>query len=468
MTHYLTEHQRNVANYIWMATSAVGAAFCFLILFITFAIWLYPKSRLHLDRVSWRIVVWALMANFILAITGIASTRLPQSSETLCAFSVFVLQMAFQFSGFLFFTISLNLQLVVIHGFSGQKLEKIYIAGSVAIAIILNVPPYAAGKLGWDPLEGHCWYTADSSREDKLVWQIATQIIWVALTAFGEIINSMCVIIWMWRYNTQACNFSDVNLSEADQSNHIYETNSQGSFNSINYRRIFIRISRYPLASCFVNLLSIFTVLRLAMNNDYNNQAIKPFTQHFIKDYNLLLLSDFLYGGRPIVYAALAACDPAFIRGFKTLLGYLLSRCGSGRGPRPDLHDSETKLSPLGFRPAPMANDLPIPNHSASTTVHVEVSRMIHNNESSSVSESKIKYAHDVESSKGTNMKNPRDGNAEDSSVMFTTTIDQKSMDVLDISLPQKSRRSSLLRFFRGSDQERQERQEEDGFWKQV
>ncbi|KAF9259999.1 hypothetical protein L218DRAFT_622199, partial [Marasmius fiardii PR-910] len=38
------------------------------------------------------------------------------------------------------------------------------------------------------------------------------------------------------------------------------------------------------------------------------------------KDYNVLLLSDFLYGGRAIVYGLLAATDPALIRGIKTLV----------------------------------------------------------------------------------------------------------------------------------------------------
>ncbi|THU79846.1 hypothetical protein K435DRAFT_810375 [Dendrothele bispora CBS 962.96] len=105
----------------------------------------------------------------------------------------------FNFSGpgCLFFTISLNLQLVVIHEFSGRKFEKFYITGSAAIAIILTVPPYATGKFGWDPLEGCCWYSLKSSKEDKLIWEITTQMIWTALTAFGEFINSAYVIMDM-------------------------------------------------------------------------------------------------------------------------------------------------------------------------------------------------------------------------------------------------------------------------------
>ncbi|THU95965.1 hypothetical protein K435DRAFT_859049 [Dendrothele bispora CBS 962.96] len=493
MTYYMTQHKRDVANYIWMTTSAVGAAACFLILFITFAIWLHPKSRAHLDRVSWRIVVWALAANFIFAIASVASSRLPQSSETLCGFSVFVLQIALQFSGSLFFTISLNLQLVVIHGFSGQKFEKFYIAGSAAIAIILNVPPYATGKFGWDPMEGNCWYTLDSSKEDKLVWQIATQMIWTALTAFGEIINSACVIIWMWRYNRRVRHvtqqLSSKNSSESDQSDHVHETNSQRSFTPINYKGIFVRISRYPLASCFVNLLSIFTALHSTMINDYGSQT----------DYNILLLSDFLYGGRPVVYATLAALDPAFIRGFKTLLDHLLSRNRSDQDPRSGLSDSEIKPRPLGFKLTPMANDVPESNHNVfalDTMAQIE-SKIIHHNRSSPVSENKTKRAPDDEFSKGTSMKNSGVDNTASSSIIL---VERKSMDVLDISfLQSKSHGQEALqcqsrvldnvskldiekgvgasvvnsntangRDFTNLFRDDKERQEEDAFWKQI
>ncbi|THV05874.1 hypothetical protein K435DRAFT_646345 [Dendrothele bispora CBS 962.96] len=136
----------------------------------------------------------------IFAIASAVAGQLKKDTGFLCGFSIFVLQLTLQFSSFLLFSIALNLQLVVVHNFRGQKLEKIYIIASAAMAGILTVPPYAAGMYGWDPLEDVCWYSNDNAKT-ILIWQIATQMIWTGLAAFGEIISSATVIIWMLKHN---------------------------------------------------------------------------------------------------------------------------------------------------------------------------------------------------------------------------------------------------------------------------
>ncbi|THV00194.1 hypothetical protein K435DRAFT_794311 [Dendrothele bispora CBS 962.96] len=364
--------------------------------------------------------------SLLFALASVAGSRITKDLESLCGFSIFLVQLALQFSGCLFFTISLNLQLVVIHEFSGRKFEKFYITGSAAIAIILTVPPYATGKFGWDPLEGCCWYSLKSSKEDKLIWEITTQMIWTALTAIGEFVNSAYVIIWMWKYN-QCVRYitqpSSKNSSEDDQSN-------QTPFHFIDYKKIFIRISLYPLVSCFINLLSTFASVFSTINNGYHNQT----------DYHILLLSDCLYGGRPLVYAILAASDPAFIRGSKSLLNHLLSRHRSGQSPKPVLCASETKLSPPELSPSPMANDPPISSDNVSDTmIRIEVSTITHHNRSLSASESKIEHVF--------NDPSEFDMGMEFGVVKSNTTTTTQG------------RGSACL--FRGSDQEKQE---EDAF----
>jgi hypothetical protein len=72
------------------------------------------------------------------------------------------------FAGVMFFSMALNLQyvtdsfdgpiansrgnhnrLVLVHGVNGQQMEKYYILGAVLLTLACNVPPYAAGALGF-------------------------------------------------------------------------------------------------------------------------------------------------------------------------------------------------------------------------------------------------------------------------------------------------------------------------------
>ncbi|KAJ3732725.1 hypothetical protein DFJ43DRAFT_1072590 [Lentinula guzmanii] len=290
------------SNLLWAVTSAVGAGLCFLVLLAISAVWWHPTSRPHLDRVSFRIVMIALFANMIFGIASAVGGTMTHGGF-LCGFSIFVLQWTLQISSFLLFSIALNLQLVVVNGFNGQNMEKFYIIVSFVFATVLTVPPYAANQYGWDPLEQDCWYKNDNLGQ-RLAWQISTQMAWTAITALGEIIASTSVMLFMVKHHvrTRRVFLSTQSISRSS-------SNSPQVIHANSYKRIILRIALYPLASCFVNLLSIFTALHSTIADGIHNQT----------DYNILLLSDFLYGGRAIVYALLAASDPALIRGVKTL-----------------------------------------------------------------------------------------------------------------------------------------------------
>ncbi|KAK7030181.1 hypothetical protein R3P38DRAFT_3266949 [Favolaschia claudopus] len=311
MAYEFTAHMTTVSNNLWAVTSAVGAGICFLVLLVIAAVWSYPKSRAHLDRVSFRVVVYVVFANMLFGTaSAVGGTRTGPSF--LCGFSIFILQLTLQFSGFLLFCVALNLQLVVVHGLNGQRLEKYYLIGSTLLALALVIPPYAAKQYGWDPLEQDCWYTNDN-RGQRIAWQVATQTAWTFLTVIGELVCSTIVLIFLFRHDIRLRKVFTLTTASMSHSSRLSSTAPQ-IIKATRYKSVILRVALYPAFSCVVNLLSIATVLHSTIANGIHNDT----------DYNVLLLSDFLYGGRAIVYGLLAASDPALIRGASTLMRAIL------------------------------------------------------------------------------------------------------------------------------------------------
>jgi hypothetical protein len=101
-------------------------------------------------------------------------------------------------------------------------LEKYYLIGSTLLAFALVIPPYAAHQYGWDPLEEDCWYTNDDMSQRR-AWQVgssyhlsvavsssllkipqvATQTAWMFLTAIGELVCSMTVLIFLFKHHVR-------------------------------------------------------------------------------------------------------------------------------------------------------------------------------------------------------------------------------------------------------------------------
>jgi hypothetical protein len=108
---FLTRHRAHNSNLLWASTSAAGAGLCFLLLLVIAAVWMHPKSRKHLDRVSFRLVTTALICNMFYGIFSTIGGMSKGPSKT-CGFSVFVLQSTLQMSTLLLYFIALNLQFV--------------------------------------------------------------------------------------------------------------------------------------------------------------------------------------------------------------------------------------------------------------------------------------------------------------------------------------------------------------------
>ncbi|THU90578.1 hypothetical protein K435DRAFT_841403, partial [Dendrothele bispora CBS 962.96] len=191
-----TEDMVQTSYKIWIITSIVGACICFIMLVVIGLVALRPVSRHHLDRVSFRIVVYVLLTNMVF---GIVSTNLVYtgpSSGWRCGFTMWIFQLTLQLSSFLTFSIALNLQLVVVHRVNGQRMEKFYVIGSCLISLCITTPPYAAGQYGWNPLSHGCWYSSRNDNE-HLSWEIGSQLLWLLFTALGETIASLVVFIYI-------------------------------------------------------------------------------------------------------------------------------------------------------------------------------------------------------------------------------------------------------------------------------
>ncbi|KAK7038594.1 hypothetical protein R3P38DRAFT_2906648 [Favolaschia claudopus] len=309
-----TPHLVNVSNQLWAITASVGAALCGTVLLVIAILALNPVSRQFLDRVSFRILVWTLVANTVFGITNAVGGKF-KGPTWACAFDIFLLQLTLELSGFLLFCVALNLQLVVVHQVNCLKLEKFYIIGSIALSLALTIPPYAAKQYGWDPLVEDCWYANDDPKQ-RLAWQIGTQLFWTLLTVTGEFVTSATVVIYMLRHRVPQTR-TRKRIKGTPPSQGRSRTDSIGgpsdSVSHINlYRNVILRIVLYPLASAVVNLTSVVCVIHATRHNGVQNWT----------DYRILLLSDFIYGGRAILYACLAATDPALTRAVRAWLQY--------------------------------------------------------------------------------------------------------------------------------------------------
>ncbi|KAJ7325937.1 hypothetical protein DFH08DRAFT_1027998 [Mycena albidolilacea] len=196
-----------------------------------------PASRQHLNRVSFRLLVCAL----IFAATSIPIFEGPNAA---CSFMGFFGLSILMFSSCMFFCTLVNLQLVLVHNVNGNSMEKFYYIGSVIVVAILNITPYVAGQFGY--YNGTCWFN-DSRPDVQFHWFLGSQAIWVLLMSTGEVMAFLVILGHMYQMN---------NLRAWS---HHSTTSTKLSFGMtpkspmVAYRSVIIRIGLYPLLSCCLN-----------------------------------------------------------------------------------------------------------------------------------------------------------------------------------------------------------------------
>ncbi|KAJ7042309.1 hypothetical protein C8F04DRAFT_994076 [Mycena alexandri] len=305
-----TDELVQISNQLWAVTAMIGAAFCGAVLIVIGIVAMSPVSRQHLDRVSFRILVWALAANTIFGVANAIGGKFTGPTWA-CGFTIFLLQFTLELSSFLLFSIALNLQLVVVHQVNGQKMERYYVLGSWLISLGLTVPAYASRQYGWDPLVEDCWYSNPDTKA-RLAWQIGTQLFWTLLTVAGEVVTASTVVIFMVQHQLRKARTLSAAVIESrtrSRSGSVVAVNDRVAHANV-YRGIILRIVLYPVASALINLTSVACVMHATQKDGVHDWT----------GYRVLLLSDFVYGGRAVLYALLAATDPALVRAVRAFI----------------------------------------------------------------------------------------------------------------------------------------------------
>ncbi|KAJ7847831.1 hypothetical protein B0H14DRAFT_3453536 [Mycena olivaceomarginata] len=287
------------------------------------------RSRPHLHRVSFRLLIYATVSNFILSVTLIPTETLMTGpiSAAACTFAVFASNTSLLFSAGMYFCMALNLQLVLVHGVNGLKMEKYYVIGSSLLVAVCNIVPLAAGQLG--PYNGTCWYNNPDP---------AAYMRWVVGTlSFGYSswhLRSSYVSSFSYR-TCSAARFMSVKRMRAgisaDMSTLQYAAYSAAPI--LRFRGIILRITLYPLLSCALNFSS--SILALYLANHLGNTEL---------NFQLGVLDLCIFNARPFLYAVLAATDPSLIRAVSALRQPTIAgRRGTQRGAGSQLRSQSSR-----------------------------------------------------------------------------------------------------------------------------
>ncbi|KAJ7065166.1 hypothetical protein C8F01DRAFT_1366207 [Mycena amicta] len=297
-----------------------------LLLLYAYAAW-NPVSRTHLDRVSFRLLVHALVAHLVFCIVFPLSS-LHGRPGIACEFQAFFTNSTLMYSAGMFFCVAINLPLVLALKVNGQRMEKFYLAGVAIVCLACNIPPLAAGRLGLNPANLTCWYR-NAPGPTLLKWVISTQTAWMVFTSLGEVTSFVVIVAYLVGYELETRSFRirvwrstsrthrstfptvdlDVNTRDTKPPTALPTGPSQREREHIRlFRGIVLRIGLYPLVSCLLNIST--SVLDLLQSSD-------PTPTERIWRMNIADLT--IYSSRPLVYGLLAATDPSFIRAMHAL-----------------------------------------------------------------------------------------------------------------------------------------------------
>ncbi|KAJ6464692.1 hypothetical protein DFH09DRAFT_547836 [Mycena vulgaris] len=300
-------HLLAIINDVMLGVSIPGVALSVLLLAAFAYLAWNPVSRPHLNRISFRLIVYAMISNVIYGILMSINVTVPSPA---CSFVAFLAIISPVFSAWMFCCIALNLQLVLVYGVNGNKMEKYYIAGSALLCAVCNVPPWIAGELGWYATNGTCWLR-DPTPTIQLHWLVATQSVWMLFMSGIEVLSFLTILIFMARHQRRILRLrADTTCqSTSDPEAGIASlASSRPQPPIVRYRRMILRISMYPLFSCFFSItgcvLDVYAVKNVVLT-DFN--------------LNLRILEMFVYSLRPILYALLGATDPSFLNALRAL-----------------------------------------------------------------------------------------------------------------------------------------------------
>ncbi|KAJ6453735.1 hypothetical protein C8R45DRAFT_1192538 [Mycena sanguinolenta] len=252
-----------------------------------------PISRRYLDRVSFRLLTYALVADLSFGILFTIGSRTASPGRR-CAILSFLGNSSLVFSAGMFFSIAINLPLVLAFNVNGRKMEKYYVIGIMLIGLLSNVVPYVSGSLKWNDMNKTCWYhTRDPSA--LLHWLVGAQTIWILLASLGEVVAFMIIAGYLVAYRL---------IPEDIPATYSSTPSPRPGSTIMKFRNIILRIGLYPLASCILNISTAVIEFYLFQNHRKNLELSPQ------QNWRLALAGLTMYVGRPLVYGLFAATDP--------------------------------------------------------------------------------------------------------------------------------------------------------------
>ncbi|KAJ7703866.1 hypothetical protein B0H14DRAFT_2647694 [Mycena olivaceomarginata] len=221
-----------------------------------------------------------------------------------CDLLSFVPNLSLMFSAGMFLCMALNLPLVLAHNVNGQKMEKYYILGTTLVGLICNVVPYASGKLGWNAINGTCWYRSTELAE-MMRWLISTQTFWIMLSAVGEVGAFLTILGYLIAYELDMRRF---HTDTQFKTTYLSEASHCAGSTILKFRNIILRIGLYPLVSCLLNIST--SIIDIYQTKNPESSEL---------NWRLNLTDVAIYAGRPLIYGLLAATDPSLIRALRAL-----------------------------------------------------------------------------------------------------------------------------------------------------
>ncbi|KAJ7138173.1 hypothetical protein C8R44DRAFT_976005 [Mycena epipterygia] len=267
---------------------------------------------------AFRLLVYALIANVFFGLLQCSSSAIKGTSPA-CSLVAFLtitplLQASPMMSICMVCCTALNLQLVLVHGVNGNKMEKFYIMGSFLLCGVCNGIPWAAGQLGWSAAGASCWFRAPT-----LPWLVATQYFCTLLMSTVDVVSFFVVLIFMVQHHV----FVGTQLRiQRLRTSTIYGVSaSESGFPPIptltlkppivRYRGMILRIALYSLFSSFISITSCILDLYIIQHTMVLTNS----------DLDLQILDILVHSLRPILYALLAATDPSFFSALRALRG---------------------------------------------------------------------------------------------------------------------------------------------------
>ncbi|KAJ6571354.1 hypothetical protein B0H19DRAFT_1255340 [Mycena capillaripes] len=252
-----------VINRVRLGTSIAGVTLSILLLVAIACLLWNPVARPQLDRVSFRLLTYAVVANVVLG-----ATMWPNMEETTpgCSLIGFLGVGSSLFSACMLGCMALSLQLVLVHRVNGNKMEKYYMLGAVLFTGACTVPTLAVGEYGWYATNGLCWLR-DPTPTIQLHWLIATQSVPTLLMSTVEVVSFVNIITFMVRHHTKIRHLqADPSInSSTSRLTSLASGSSLPQHPIKEFRSMIIRIALYPLLSCFLStttcILDVYSVM---------------------------------------------------------------------------------------------------------------------------------------------------------------------------------------------------------------